>query len=65
MNASCGELVDTHMQAAESLPSAPLKAFDLLGASPDQGNVTALYPKVVIAFPRGKVKSNLRRSSSP
>ena len=31
--------------------SAPLKAFNQLGASPDQGNVTALYPTVVTAFP--------------
>jgi hypothetical protein len=31
--------------------SAPSKAFNQLGASPDQGNVTALYPTVVTAFP--------------
>jgi len=29
-----------------SAASAPLKAFDQLGGSPDQGNVTALYPTV-------------------
>ena len=35
----------------EPHPSAPSKAFNPLGASPDQGNVTALYPTVVTAFP--------------
>jgi hypothetical protein len=35
----------------EAGSSAPLKAFNQLGASPDQGNVTALYPTVVTAFP--------------
>jgi len=45
--------------------SAPLKAFNQSGESPDQGNVTALNPKVVTAFPKGKVGSNLRRASSP
>jgi hypothetical protein len=38
--------------AQRSVPaSAPLKAFNQLGVSPDQGNVTALYPTVVTAFP--------------
>jgi hypothetical protein len=38
--------------AQRSVPaSAPLKAFNQLGASPDQGNVTALYPTVVTALP--------------
>ena len=31
--------------------SAPLKAFEQKGASPFQGNVTALNPKEVTAFP--------------
>ena len=40
------------LTAQRSVPaSAPLKAFNQLGASPDQGNVTALYPTVVTAFP--------------
>jgi hypothetical protein len=50
---------------AERKASAPLKAVDLLGESPSQGNVTALYPTVVTAFARAKVESNLRRNSSP
>ena len=36
---------------SEKSSSAPLKAFNQLGVSPDQGNVTALYPTVVTAFP--------------
>lgn len=36
---------------SEKSASAPLKAFNQLGVSPDQGNVTALYPTVVTAFP--------------
>jgi hypothetical protein len=49
-----------------SLPlCAPLKAIDLLGESPSQGNVTTLYPTMVTAFARAKVESNLRRNSSP
>ncbi|MCE2815135.1 MAG: hypothetical protein LW850_32535, partial [Planctomycetaceae bacterium] len=35
---------------SEKSASAPSKAFNQLGASPDQGNVTALYPTVVTAF---------------
>jgi hypothetical protein len=50
---------------SESRASAPLKALNQLGVSPIQGNVTALYPTVVTAFPRGKVESNLRRTTSP
>jgi hypothetical protein len=50
---------------AERRASAPLKAIDLLGESPSQGNVTALYPTMVTAFARAKVESNLRRNSSP
>jgi len=50
---------------AERRTSAALKAIDLLGEIPSQGNVTALYPTVVTAFARAKVESNLRRNSSP
>jgi hypothetical protein len=35
----------------ECRASAPLKAFEQKGASPFQGNVTALNPKEVTAFP--------------
>lgn len=35
-----------------SLPRcAPVKAFEQMGVSPVQGNVTALKPTVVTAFP--------------
>jgi len=50
---------------SESRASAPLKALNQLGGSPIQGNVTTLYPTVVTAFPRGKVESNLRKTTSP
>lgn len=50
---------------AEPKASAPVKAFDQQGASPCQANVTGLNPTVVTAFLRGKVESNLRRTTSP
>ena len=48
-----------------AFPSAPVKAFDQEGESPFQANVTGLKSTVVTAFPRGKVESNLRRTTSP
>jgi len=36
----------------EAYASAPLKAYEQLGESPNQGNVTALNPTLVTAFQR-------------
>jgi len=46
-------------------PSAPVKAFDQEGESPSQASVTGLKLIVVTAFPRGRVGSNLKRTTSP
>ena len=60
-----GSCSATPTESRSDSASAPVKAFDQEGGSPFRGIVTALKSKVVTAFPRGRVGSNLRRTTSP
>ena len=50
---------------SEKSASAPVEAFEQLGESPDQANVTGLKSTVVTALSTDRVESNLRRMTSP